>query len=71
MKLRAIRGFHPGGGDSVTHMACRTEFPGYFEAVFDHGGNPNLVRNWSTKGDTPLFSVIMGAGPKKRSMCDT
>ncbi len=24
-------------GDSVTHMACKTEFPGYFEAVFKHG----------------------------------
>jgi len=38
-------GFHRGGGDSVTHMACRTEFAGYFEAVFDHGGDPNLIRD--------------------------
>ena len=28
-------------GDSVTHMACKTSFPGYFDAVFDHGGDPN------------------------------
>ena len=25
-------------GNSVTHMACNTSFPGYFEAVFAHGG---------------------------------
>jgi ankyrin repeat protein len=55
-------------GDSVTHMACRTEFPGYFEAVFAHGGNPNLVKNSTFKGDTPLFSVIMGAAPDKNPM---
>ena len=29
-------------GDSVTHLACSTSFPGYFDAVFDHGGDPNL-----------------------------
>jgi hypothetical protein len=40
-------------GDSVTHMACRTEFNGYFEAVFAHGGDPNLVRDWHIKGNTP------------------
>jgi uncharacterized protein len=54
-------------GDSVTHMACRTEFPGYFEAVFAHGGDPNFVRNWHIKGITPLFAVIMGAGSNKNS----
>jgi ankyrin repeat protein len=52
-------------GDSVTHMACRTEFPGYFEAVFAHGGDPNFVRNWLTSGLTPLFSVITGRSPNK------
>lgn len=55
-------GFEPG--DSVTHLACRTKFPGYFEAVFAHGGDPNLVKNGPIyKGDSPLFSVIMGGGP--------
>jgi len=29
-------------GDSVTHMVCLTSLPGYFDAVFDHGGDPNL-----------------------------
>jgi len=28
-------------GDSVTHLACLTSFPSYFDAVFDHGGDPN------------------------------
>lgn len=53
-------------GDSVTHMACMTEFPGYFEAVFNHGGDANLQRT-SKRGryDTPLFSVIKSAGSKK------
>ncbi len=57
--------FEPG--ESVTHMACKTKFPGYFEAVFAHGGDPNLVRNsvMTKKGYTPLFSVITGGGPKK------
>jgi uncharacterized protein len=64
-------GFHPGGGDSVTHMACRTEFPGYFEAVFDHGADPNLIRNWTVKSQTPLFSVITGAGPNKKAHVQT
>lgn len=53
-------------GDSVTHMACKTEFPGYFEAVFRHGGDANLQRS-SKRGryDTPLFSVIKSGGAKK------
>jgi uncharacterized protein len=53
-------------GDSVTHMACATSFPGYFEAVFDHGGDPN-IRHAGHLGfrDTPLFAVITrGAGDK-------
>jgi hypothetical protein len=53
-------------GDSVTHMACATSFPGYFEAVFDHGGDPN-IRHAGPLGfrDTPLFAVITrGAGDK-------
>jgi ankyrin repeat protein len=54
-------------GESVTHMACGTEFPGYFEAVFDHGGDPDLPR---TKGvvfnETPLFTVITGSASDKK-----
>jgi hypothetical protein len=54
-----------GPGDSVTHMACKTVYPGYFEAVFEHGGDPNLIRNDIISGDTPLFSVITGRVPNK------
>ncbi len=61
--LNTHGGFH--AGDSVTHMACRTEFPGYFEAVFAHGGDPNLTKNGAITGDTPLFSVITGLAPDK------
>jgi uncharacterized protein len=58
--------FHPG--DSVTHFACRTEFPGYFEAVFAHGGDPNLPRTTGNALDeSPLFSVITGMAPDKMS----
>ncbi len=50
-------------GDSVTHMACATPFPGYFDAVFDHGGDPNLRRTGATRRDaTPLFTVIFAGG---------
>jgi hypothetical protein len=56
-----------GRGDSVTHMACRTEFAGYFEAVFGHGGDPNFLRNGPIPGDSPLHSVITGEGPNKKA----
>ncbi len=54
-------------GDSVTHMACKTAFPGYFEAVFEHGGDVNLQLT-SRVGlhDTPLFSVIKFGNAKKK-----
>lgn len=46
-------------GESVTHMACETEFAGYFDAVFDHGGDPNVRRTGPSGRDaTPLYSVI-------------
>jgi len=53
-------------GDSVTHMACATSFPGYFEAVFDHGGDPN-IRHTGPLGfsQTPLFAVITRGGGDK------
>jgi ankyrin repeat protein len=53
-------------GDSVTHMACDTSFPGYFEAVFDHGGDPH-IRHTGPLGfhETPLFAVLTGATANK------
>jgi uncharacterized protein len=46
-------------GESVTHMACETEFAGYFDAVFDHGGDPNIRRTGPRGRDaTPLYCVI-------------
>jgi ankyrin repeat protein len=53
-------------GDSVTIMACKTSPPGYFEAVFDHGGDAN-VRHTGPLGfsQTPLFAVItFGSGDR-------
>jgi ankyrin repeat protein len=50
-------------GESVTHMACETHFAGYFDAVFDHGGDPNLRQTGASgRGATPLFSVILAGG---------
>ena len=59
--------FNTGGfmvpGDAVTHFVCKTAFPGYFEAVFEHGGNPNLrSRQYD---DVPLTLVIKW-GPSDR-----
>jgi len=55
-------------GETVTHMACKASFAGYFEAVFAHGGDPNLVQQTATLGrdDTPLFSLIAGSAPNKK-----
>jgi uncharacterized protein len=56
-------------GDSVTHLASKTAFPGYFETVFENGGDVNLVN--SGKGnldDTPLFFVIKWAANKKEKI---
>jgi hypothetical protein len=55
-----------GPGDSVTHFACKSSFPGYFEAVFNHGGNPNLIN--PGKGnfdDSPLLLTIKFGGANK------
>ena len=50
-------------GDAVTHMACKTPFRGYFEAVFEHGGDPNLrTRQYD---DVPLTLLIQW-GPVDR-----
>jgi hypothetical protein len=51
-------------GDAVTHFVCKTAFPGYFEAVFEHGGDPNLrTRRYE---DVPLTLVIKGGGGGNR-----
>ena len=53
-------------GESVTLLACKTSYPGYFDAVFDNGGDPN-IRHTGPLGfsQTPLFAVITrGAGDK-------
>lgn len=59
--------FNTGGfmfpGDAVTHFVCKTTFPGYFETVFEHGGDPNLrSRQYD---DVPLTLVIKW-GPVNR-----
>jgi uncharacterized protein len=54
-------------GDSVTHMACRTAFPGYFEAVFEHTGDANLKSAAKVAmGDSPLIEVISGRARDKK-----
>jgi ankyrin repeat protein len=54
-------------GDSVTHMACKTNLPGYFEAVFAHGGDPNLIQNGIISNQTPIFTLLTGAAPNKKA----
>lgn len=55
-------------GDSVTHMACKTEFTGYFEAVFDHGGDVNLINSGKgNRSDTPLHITIKFGGVNRKS----
>ncbi len=53
-------------GDSVTFMSCKSSFPGYFEAVFDNGGDPNIRHTGPLGfGHTALFAVITrGSGDK-------
>ena len=35
-------------GEAVTHMATSTAFGEYFDLVFQHGGDPNLIDNGVT-----------------------
>jgi uncharacterized protein len=59
-------------GDSVTHLACKTAFPGYFEAVFSHGGDPNLINSGKAKfHDSPLHIVIQFGGANKKEKIRT
>ena len=58
-----------GPGDSVTLIVCWTSFPGYFDAVFDHGGDPN--HPYSGKASfkcPPLMAVVkaLGREPKEK-----
>jgi uncharacterized protein len=55
-------------GTAVTHMASRTVFPGYFEAVFASGGDPNCEQKTKTlgAGDTPIFTVIVSPVANKK-----
>lgn len=48
--------FGNGDGGSVVHAAVTAKDERFLKAVFQHGGNPNLVDNQS--GDTPLFSAL-------------
>lgn len=49
-------------GTSVTHLAAGTKFPGYFEAVIKHGGDPELLNAW---GKSPLRVVIGTPMPRE------
>lgn len=65
--------FNTGGsmvpGDAVTHFVCKTAFPGYFEAVFKHGGDPNL--RTGRYDDVPLTLVIeSGLANRERTIRD-
>lgn len=42
-------------GMSITHLAAGTRFPGYFKAVMEHGGDPDLI---SGAGEAPLHIII-------------
>lgn len=55
-------------GESVTHLAAGTRFSGYFAAVFDERGDPNLVKKTHAlgQGDTPIFTVIQSNAPDRR-----
>jgi len=59
-------------GDSVTYLACKTSFPGYFEAVFSHGGDANLINSGKAKfHNSPLFVVIQFGGANKKEKIGT
>ncbi len=55
-------------GTSVTWLASGTTFPGYFDAVFAHGGDPNIEQETKAlwKGDAPIFAVIRSQSPDKK-----
>jgi len=50
-------------GKSVTLIVCWTSFPGYFDAVFDHGGDPNHPYSGRLLAyGPPLSSVVKALG---------
>jgi len=53
-------------GESVTHMACARRDAGYFDAVFDHGGDPNLRRTGEAGRDATPLSYVITAGGRNR-----
>jgi uncharacterized protein len=48
-------------GDSVTLIACKTSLPGYFDAVFDHGGDPNHPYSGKLLADGPPLKAVVNA----------
>ncbi len=53
-------------GDSVTHMACRSQFD-YFDLIFSHGGDPNLPNHIRIyEKEPPIYTVIRAGGPDLR-----
>jgi len=53
-------------GDSVTYLASGSNFPGYFDAVFTHHGDPNFICNSVIRThDSPIFAVILSNPPDK------
>ncbi|MEM9658550.1 MAG: hypothetical protein AAF961_09345 [Planctomycetota bacterium] len=52
-------------GDSVTYMACACEFPGYFDQVLDHGGDPDFVQ--SKYGETLIYKLLTGDCADKKA----
>ncbi len=48
-------------GDSVTHMAAKSQFPEHFRYVMEHGGDANLIHP-QTK-ETVLTTVVMNGAP--------
>ncbi len=60
-------------GTSVTHHAAKTWHPGFFEAVFAHGGDPNSKQQTEVlrRGDCPLHLVIKSPVAKKHKKIRT
>jgi len=49
-------------GSSVMELAAKTDFSGYFKAVMEHGGDPNLVSKAWDMEYTPLHTAIDETG---------
>lgn len=56
-------------GMSVTHLATGSAFAKYFEYVFDHGGDPNLIGG--RYKETPIFLLITGPVQDRRRKIQT